>query len=140
MIACGPRGVPHRTADLAKGGTPPALHGPVGREKCLFGWILFRIYGRNTAGAKYNKIDSPGSRTPRFQAGRSARSKLLAMIFLMTLALLLLIRILERIGISAIMVRILDPILRLLGISISASTLTMVRRKPHHPRKQLPAA
>ncbi len=48
------------------------------------------------------------------------------MIFFIIMGLLLVLRILERIGITAIMTRLLAPVLRLLGIGSSACTLTIV--------------
>ena len=50
----------------------------------------------------------------------------LIMIFFIILGLLLVLRILERIGITAIMTRLLTPVLRLLGIGPSACMLTIV--------------
>ena len=150
MIACGPQCfLPIELRISQKAGTRLRFMGLWRAGGAfLFGWILFRINGPG-------RPQEPNTTKliPRvighlaFKLGNQPDRKPLAMIFLIILALLLLIRILERIGISAIMVRILDPILRLLGIGPSASTLTIVGMtlgiayaEASSSRKQLPAA
>lgn len=93
----------------------------------VLGWALFRLYAwagflqeQNTPGW-LPRIDDSSIMT--WAAGQ-ARG--LIMIFFIIMGLLLVLRILERIGITAIMTRLLAPVLRLLGISSSACTLTIV--------------
>jgi hypothetical protein len=93
----------------------------------VLGWALFRVYSwagllqeQNTP-KWFPRIDDSSIMT--WAAGQ-ARG--LIMIFFIILGLLLVIRILERIGITAIMTKLLTPVLRLLGIGSSACTLTII--------------
>ncbi len=93
----------------------------------LFGWLLFRIYrwgdwlqGPNTADWL------PPAKDPSILIWSLDRVRELAMIFFIILSLLLLMKILTRVGITELMVRVLNPVLRLLGIGPSACTITIV--------------
>jgi hypothetical protein len=93
----------------------------------VLGWALFRVYSWAGLLQEQNtprwlpRIDDSSIMT--WAAGQ-ARG--LIMIFFIILGLLLVLRILERIGITAIMTRLLTPVLRLLGIGPSACMLTIV--------------
>ncbi len=93
----------------------------------VLGWALFRVY--SWAGLLQQQ------NTPRWLphiddsslvAWAAGQARGLIMIFFIILGLLLVLRILERIGITAIMARLLTPFLKLLGIGASACMLTII--------------
>jgi hypothetical protein len=93
----------------------------------LFGWVLFRIYqwggwlqGLNAA-KWIPRVEESSLATWAISQARE-----LVLIFFIILALVLLMKILARIGITGIMIRFLNPILKLLGIGPSASTITII--------------
>lgn len=93
----------------------------------IFGWILFRIYQWGGWLQQPNVIKwMPQTADPSLFAWATAQVRQLAMIFLIIMALLLLLKTLQRIGLTTIMVRFLTPVLRLMGIGPSASTITIV--------------
>lgn len=93
----------------------------------LFGWLLFRFYlwGGWLQGPHHTLWVPPveDSSLPTWVFGQLRD---LAFIFFIIFSLLLLMRILTRIGITQIMIRCLNPVLRLLGIGPSATTITIV--------------
>jgi hypothetical protein len=93
----------------------------------LFGWVAFRIYqlggwfqGLNTA--KW----VPPIEESSLSAWAVSQLRELILIFFIILGLVLLLKILARVGITEIMIRFLNPILKLLGIGPSASTITII--------------
>ncbi|MFZ2445228.1 MAG: nucleoside recognition domain-containing protein [Syntrophobacteraceae bacterium] len=93
----------------------------------LFGWVLFRIYRwGDWLQGPHETIWIPPVKDSSLPAWALGQVRDLVFIFFVILALLLLMKILERIGITRIMVRLLNPILRLLGIGPSATTITIV--------------
>ncbi len=93
----------------------------------VLGWGLFRIYRLAGSLQEQNiprwlpRIDDTSITTWTVSQVRG-----LMMIFFIIMVLLLVLRILDKIGITAIMTRFLTPVLRLLGIGPSACTLTIV--------------
>jgi hypothetical protein len=93
----------------------------------VLGWALFRLYGWAGVLQKQNTpIWLPRIDDSSLTTWAVDQSRQLIVIFLFILGLLLVLKILERIGITAIMTRLLTPVLRLLGIGPSACTLTIV--------------
>ena len=93
----------------------------------LFGWILFRIYHW---GGWLQELNAAKWLPPVEESSLSAwavsRLRDLMLIFFIILTLVSLLKILARIGITGIMIRFLNPVLKLLGIGPSASTITVV--------------
>ncbi len=93
----------------------------------VLGWALFRVYRLAGLLQEQNtpkwlpRVDDTSIPTWAVSQGRE-----LIMIFFIIMGLLLVLRILNRIGITVIMTRLLTPVLRLLGIGPSACTLTIV--------------
>jgi hypothetical protein len=93
----------------------------------LLGWILDRIY---TLGAFLQMPARPVFTSPPADpsllawAGGQARN--LLMIFGILLALFLLMQILKAVGITRLLTRLLEPVLRLLGISHEAAPVAIV--------------
>ncbi|MCE5336322.1 MAG: hypothetical protein LLG06_17225, partial [Desulfobacteraceae bacterium] len=93
----------------------------------FFGWILFRLYQWGGWLQQPNLISwMPKASDPSLQAWIFTQAKQLVMVFVIIFAMLLIMKLLERAGITALMVRILDPVLRLLGIGPSASPITII--------------
>jgi len=93
----------------------------------LFGWVLFHIYqlGGWLQGPHRNFWVPPAADGSLLQWA-VGQLRDLTFIFFVILALLLLMKILARIGITGIMIRFLNPVLRLLGIGPSATTITII--------------
>ncbi len=93
----------------------------------LFGWVLFHLYqmGGWLQGPHRNFWVPPAQDGSLLQWA-FGQFRDLTFIFFVILALLLLMKILARIGITGIMIRFLNPVLRLLGIGPSATTITII--------------
>lgn len=93
----------------------------------LFGWVTFRIY---QWGGWLQELNTakwvPRAAESSLSAWAVSQLRDLVLIFFIILALVLLMKILARVGITGIMIRILNPILKLLGIGPSASTITII--------------
>ncbi len=93
----------------------------------LFGWLLFRVYRWGGWLQAPNRADwLPPAKDPSIPVWALDRVRELVMIFVIILSLLLLMKILTRLRITELMVRVLSPVLRLLGIGPSACTITIV--------------
>jgi hypothetical protein len=93
----------------------------------VLGWVLFRVYSWAGLLQEQNtprwlpRIDDSSIVT-----WAASQTRGLIMIFFIIMGLLLVLRILEWIGITAIMTGLLAPVLRLIGIGPSACTLTII--------------
>jgi hypothetical protein len=93
----------------------------------LFGWILFRIYQWGGWLQEMNAAKwMPRVEESTLTTWALSQVRELILIFFIILALVLLMKILARIGITGIMIRVLNPILKMLGIGPSASTITII--------------
>lgn len=93
----------------------------------FLGWLLFRIYG--WGGWLQDQLVLkwfPPAAEASLPMWILAQIRDLALIFFVVLGLLLIMKILARIGITEIMVRFLNPVLRLLGIGPTATTITII--------------
>lgn len=91
------------------------------------GWALARIYhatdylqGRNEA------LWNPAVHDPSWRTWAVDQARNLVWIFLIILALLFLMKVLRRLGITAFLTRILEPVLRLLGMRREAAPVTII--------------
>jgi hypothetical protein len=93
----------------------------------LFGWCLNEVYDLGLWLQEPNPVAwIPAAQDPSLLAWAISQVKSLIMIFFAILVLLCLMRILDRLGITAILTRCLHPVLQLLGIGRSASTITII--------------
>jgi hypothetical protein len=93
----------------------------------VLGWALSRVYSWAGLLQEQNTpIWLPHIDDSSISTWVASQTRGLIMIFFIIMGLLLLLRILERIGITVIMTRLLAPVLRLLGIGPSACTLTII--------------
>lgn len=93
----------------------------------LLGWILHQSYTLGGWLMESNEILwRPKPVAPTWTAWGIEQAKGLGMIFLIVLGLVLLMRILNRLGLTQILIRLLSPVLRLLGIGGEAATITIV--------------
>jgi hypothetical protein len=93
----------------------------------LFGWVLFRIYQWGGWLQEVNEAKwMPRVEESSLTTWALSQVRELILIFFIILALVLLMKILARVGITGIMIRILNPILKFLGIGPSASTITII--------------
>ena len=93
----------------------------------FLGWMLERIY---TLGHWFQEMNTiawiPPVQDPSLAAWAVGQLKSLAFIYLIIAGLLLALKILERVGITKLMDRCLQPMLAALGIGPAASTITIV--------------
>lgn len=93
----------------------------------LFGMALFRIYQwGDWLQEPHQTIWSPPLKDPSLMAWGLGQLRDLAFILVVIMCLLLIMKILARIGITGILIRILNPVLKVLGIGPSASTITII--------------
>lgn len=93
----------------------------------LFGLVLFHVYQMGGwLQEPYRNFWVPPAQESSLPYWALGQLRDLAFIFFIILALLLLMKILARIGITGVMIRFLNPVLRLLGIGPSATTITII--------------
>ncbi len=93
----------------------------------VLGWVLFRVYGWAGLLQEQNSpLWLPHIDDTSIATWASGQARQLVMIFFIIMCLLLVLRVLERIGIATVMTRFLSPVLGLLGIGPSACTITIV--------------
>lgn len=93
----------------------------------IFGWCLKEAYLLGPWLQAPNLVSwIPKAEDPSLLSWLIAQLKSLALIYLAIFALLCLMKLLDRLGISRIMTRCLDPVLKLLGIGKEASTITII--------------
>ncbi|MFH1730487.1 MAG: nucleoside recognition domain-containing protein [Planctomycetota bacterium] len=68
----------------------------------------------------------PGPRDPGWGAWAAGQARMLLGIFLIILGLLLLMKLLKRLGITALLTRLLEPVLTTLGMSREAAPVTII--------------
>lgn len=93
----------------------------------LLGWLLSSVYG--WGGWLQEPLILkwfPPATTASLPMWALGQARDLALMFFVILALLLIMKILTRIGITEIMIRVLNPVLRLLGIGPTATTITII--------------
>ncbi len=92
----------------------------------LLGFVLHQVYSRFEL---LQRASFPvwRGRVPESWAGwLIVEAKKLALIFAVILALLALMRLLERLGVTRLLTRLLEPVLRALGMSRAAAPITIV--------------
>lgn len=93
----------------------------------LFGFILNRVYLLGNWLQQPNTLAwAPPVQDTSYAAWALGEIRNLAMIFVIILCLLIVLRILGKIGITRLITKCLQPVLRLLGIGEEASTITIV--------------
>ncbi|MDZ4133237.1 MAG: nucleoside recognition domain-containing protein [Dethiobacteria bacterium] len=93
----------------------------------LLGWLLKQVYDlTGTLGQASQSMWVPPVVNPGWAAWALAELRNLLLIFLIILALLAMMALLKRLGIINLLVRLMGPILKLLGISHEAAPLTII--------------
>ena len=93
----------------------------------ILGWVLFRVYGWAGLLQEQNSpIWLPQIDDTSLETWATGQARQLIMIFLIIMCLLLVLKMLDRIGFTAVMTKVLSPVLRLLGIGPAACTLTII--------------
>jgi hypothetical protein len=100
----------------------------------MIGWGLYQVYVRggflqtpHVALSSASLWDwSPPSQNPSWLAWAWGEAKSLLSISLIILALLFLTKLLERLGVTALLTQLLEPVLTALGISKAAAPITIV--------------
>ena len=91
------------------------------------GWMLDRVYAAGGWLQQPNVLLwNPAPADPTWLGWGLAQVKNLGLIFLIILGLVILMRILSRLGITDLCIRLLAPVLRMLGIGREAGSLTIV--------------
>ena len=91
------------------------------------GWILDRVYAAGGWLQQPNVLLwNPAPADPTWLGWTLAQVENLGIIFLIILGLIILMRVLARLGITDLCIRLLAPVLRMLGIGREAGTLTIV--------------
>ncbi len=93
----------------------------------LLGWALHQVYMWGDFLREPNEaIWTPAPSDPSWGGWAQDQAMNLLMIFLIILALLLLMKVLKRVGITALLTRILEPVLRALGMSAATAPMTII--------------
>jgi hypothetical protein len=93
----------------------------------LLGGLLNLLYRLTTTLQQSNQaLWNPPARDPSWLGWATGEARNLLYIFMIILALLILMRLLEHLGITAALTRLLRPVLKLLGISDQAAPLAIV--------------
>ena len=93
----------------------------------VIGWLLFRIYQFfDVLQSANNAIWNPLPKSPGWIAWLQGEVKNILIIFMVILLLLVLMKILEKLNITALLIRLLKPVLRLLGMSERAAPITII--------------
>lgn len=93
----------------------------------LFGWMLNIFYQLTGTLQQSNQaLWNPPAVDPTWSAWMMAEMRNMLIIFMIILALMTLLMIMKRLGISALMTRILAPVLKILGISKEAAPVTII--------------
>jgi hypothetical protein len=93
----------------------------------LCGWVLYRIYAMGQwLEGKATILWTAGAREDTWAAWAWSTVRNLGMIFLIILGLLVLIRILDGIGLTRLIIRVLQPVLTRLGIGPGAAPITII--------------
>lgn len=91
------------------------------------GWLLSLFYALTGLGQEAAKmIWNAGERDTSWAGWAAGTAKGLVAIFFILLALLFLLRVLERIGVTALLVKLFQPVLRALGIGGVAAPVTIL--------------
>lgn len=93
----------------------------------LLGWILHQIYRLSGTLQQDNQaLWSPPAVDPTWSAWILAELRNMVSIFLIILCLMVMLRILKKIGITDLMTKLLEPVLALLGIGRQAAPITII--------------
>jgi len=91
------------------------------------GWLLHRVYSATGYLQRpASLLWKPPAGDPSWGAWAVGEVRTLCMIFLIVLGLIIMLRILNRLGVTALLTRLLEPVLTGLGISRKAAPLTIV--------------
>ena len=91
------------------------------------GWSLNQIYTRGGFLQATNKpLFTRPPADPSWATWAQSQATNLCLIFLIILSLLFLMKVLKRVGITALLTRLLGPVLRMLGMSKDAAPITIV--------------
>ena len=93
----------------------------------LVGWILYHFYRiSGLLQSANNAIWKPPPRDPALLPWMHSELKTYLMIVVVILVLLLIMRILDKLNITSLLTRLLEPILRLMGLSERAAPITII--------------
>jgi len=93
----------------------------------LLGWILHQIYRLSgTLQQANHALWNPPAVDPTWIAWSMAETRNMVSIFFIILCLLVLLRILKKVGISDLMTRLLEPVLSMLGMGRQAAPITII--------------
>jgi hypothetical protein len=93
----------------------------------MLGWLLKHVYAlTGTLGQASHTMWIPPVVNPGWAAWAMAELRNLLLIFMIILALLAMMALLKKLGIINLLVRMMGPILKLLGISREAAPLTII--------------
>jgi len=93
----------------------------------LLGFILNQVYTLGNWLQQANRLAwAPPVQDPSYVTWAAGEIRNLAMIFVIILCLLVVLRILGKLGITRLITKCMQPVLRLLGIGEEASTITIV--------------
>lgn len=93
----------------------------------VLGWLLNTIYQLTGTLQQANQaIWNPPPVDPRWSSWLLAETRNMISIFLIIFALMALLKLLEKIGITRLMTRLLEPVLKLLGMGREAAPLTII--------------
>ncbi len=93
----------------------------------LLGWLLHLSYQLTGTLQQTNQaLWNPPAVDPTWSAWLLAEARNMLMIFLIILSLMAILKVMEKIGISRLMTRLLEPLLKLLGMSRDAAPVTII--------------
>lgn len=93
----------------------------------LLGWLLHLTYQATGSLQQANQaLWNPPAVDPAWTAWAVAELRNMLAIFLIILSLMVLLRVLKKIGISDLMTKLLEPVLALLGMGRAAAPLTII--------------
>jgi hypothetical protein len=93
----------------------------------LYGWLLNKIFTLGNFLQTPNKmILKPVASEASLLTWTQTQAENLLTIFFIILGLLALLNVMEKLGITSLLIRLLEPILRLLGISSKAAPVTII--------------
>lgn len=93
----------------------------------LLGWMLHVSYQLTGTLQQANQaLWSPPAVDPTWSAWIQAELRNMLIIFLIILTLMAILKVMEKIGISRLMTRLLEPLLKLLGMSRDAAPVTII--------------
>ena len=93
----------------------------------LLGWLLHFTYQMTGTLQEANRaLWNPPAVDPTWSAWMVAELRTMLMIFLIILTLMAVLKVMKAVGITALMTRLLEPLLKLLGMSREAAPVTII--------------